>query len=405
MVKVDIERLTYLTEKVVNDEQLSADEAAELEFFLAQDPRLRSQYQERIERKRLNDAMSVYIRAKENWRRKFDQALSRGKVSQIRKRSIPLWQYYSASAAILLFLVAGLFVLVHRHPAHGVPAVPIAKTQDIKPGGNRAVLVLSNGKEILLDSAKTGLLSAQTSAKIDKTDSGQIAITVSSVSREAKGEDVSLNSLATPKGGQYKIVLSDGTKVWLNASSTLRFPSVFAGKERNVSLEGEGYFEVADNKHMPFTVSTEKMNITVLGTRFNIMTYADEPEIKTTVLDGAVKVQSGVNVKVLTPSQQARLQLGGELQILTTPNPDAEIAWKDGQFYFKRADIRTVMRQLARWYNADVEYSGTVTNHTYSASIDRKYNASEILKMLEASGGVHFEVENIENKKKIIVLP
>ncbi len=303
-----------------------------------------------------------------------------------------------AAAAAVLFLVFGLWFYsretsdVRRETAVG------PKVQDIVPGGDKAVLTLADGRKVILDSAENGALTKQGNVTVIKLDGGRLAYQPSS---SPSASALTYNTITTPRGGQYQLVLADGTQVWLNAASSLRFPTAFAGKERRVELTGEGYFEVAHDAATPFHVQVNDMEVQVLGTHFNINSYSDEPFVKTTLLEGSVRVRSGTQEAVLKPGQQAQLQTTSH-KLQTTNNVDVEqvMAWKNGLFVFNRADIETILRQAARWYDVDVEYRGKI-NETFSGGLPRSENISQLLKIFEATGKVNF----IINGKKIMVQP
>jgi ferric-dicitrate binding protein FerR (iron transport regulator) len=193
-------------------------------------------------------------------------------------------------------------------------------------------------------------------------------------------------------------VLADGTKVWLNAASSLRFPAAFAGKERIVELNGEGYFEVAKNASMPFHVRVHDMDVQVLGTHFNINAYTDETAMRTTLLEGSVQVSQGEQTQLLTPGQQAAASQNGQIQLADGVDVEEVMAWKNGMFQFQGADLETILRQAARWYDIDVEYKQRISDR-FSGQISKNVNLSQLLKILELTGKVHFEIEG----RKIIV--
>ena len=197
------------------------------------------------------------------------------------------------------------------------------------------------------------------------------------------------------------MVLADGSKVWLNAASSLRFPAAFTGKERKVELMGEGYFEVAKNASMPFKVEVNGMEVEVLGTHFNINSYNDEPAIRTTLLEGSVKINKNNTTSLLKPGQQAEVNSAGEVRIINDAGIDEAVAWKNGKFQFDRADIYAVMRQIARWYDVDIEYKGAAIRSHFGGTISRNVNLSQVLNMLHLTGEVKCEV----NGKKIMVMP
>ena len=404
MVKANIERFTHLTERAVNDEQLSAEEAAELEAFLSSDPRLRAQYQKRIDRRQLDASMAVFIRAKDNWKNKFDKALSLGNLSRIRKRSIPLWQYYSASAAILIFLVAGWLVTGHRHKIPETPVVPIARAVDIKPGGNRAILTLSDGSSVVLDSARNGVLAQQGNSQVVKLANGQLAYRPetksSSSNNSAAANAVGFNTISTPAGGTYQVNLPDGSKVWLNAASSIHFPTAFTGAQRDVEIAGEAYLEVVKNPGKPFRVRVRDQEVRVLGTSFNITAYSDESSIRTTLIEGAVQVARGARTVRLKPGQQAVGSTGTDRLEVNQANINNVIAWKKGFFSLDNADAETVLRQLSRWYSVEVVREGELPSVHLDGMISRDLNLSEAMGVLETHH-IHCRIE----AHKLIVSP
>lgn len=294
----------------------------------------------------------------------------------------PIWRKISIAAAIAVLAGIGARFyfknpqepfkkVVQKRPLHN----------DILPGGNKAILTLANGKKIVLDNAHTGLLAKQGSTDIAKTKDGQVIYKVLNDTRN--DQNIALNTISTPTGGQYQVVLSDGSKVWLNAASSLRFPAVFKGKTREVEIKGEAYFEVAKNAAMPFIVKTGRTVIEVLGTHFNVMAYRDESFIKTTLLEGSVKVRSGTSINFLKPGQQALLNAQGQTQIIEDVDVDDETAWKNGLFQFKDAGIEAVMRQVERWYNVTINYEGKIPVRQFTGRISRNVKVSELLNMLK----------------------
>jgi transmembrane sensor len=301
------------------------------------------------------------------------------------------WTWWKIAAACLLLLSgAGLSYrwFKERQDIH------IAATQasgDILPGSNKAMLVLGDGSTIDLNKALQGHLSTQSGALVLKADSGQLAY-------QATGGSLSdapvFNTLVTPKGGQYKIVLADGTKVWLNASSSLTFPTAFQGKDRRVTVTGEAYFEVARRPNQPFFVAVSGSTIEVLGTHFNVNAYADEALMATTLLEGAVKV-TGVHggQATLKPGEQAELSETATTVHVMEVDTAAIIAWKNEQFSFNDSDLKEVMKQLSRWYDIDVTYEGTVSAKLLRGNVSRNYPISEVLKMLAFTAGIRYTIE------------
>ena len=305
----------------------------------------------------------------------------------------------AAAAAIIVFLAAGADLFFSNNSnrqaiSENQPTKPI---RDIAPPVSaNAVLTLADGSRIVLDSAGNGSLATQGAASIIKLADGRIAYTANANSVS----EVQYNTLTVPRGSKVmSLVLADGSKVWMNAESSLRYPTAFVGSERKVEITGEAYFEVAKNAAMPFVVKKGDMAVQVLGTHFNVNTYEDEEQMKITLLEGSVNVSQGNNKSLLKPGQQARIQ-NGIMNVTNQVDIEEVMAWKNGLFNFKGDNINTVMRQLARWYDLDVYYEKQVTEKFY-VKMNRNTNVSNVFKILETTGGVHFKIEG----KKIMVMP
>ena len=310
----------------------------------------------------------------------------------------PYWRRLAAAAVILVTLSAGAFFYYAAQNS-------VELAQDIAPGGNKAILTLANGEKIILTDAKNGELSAHGGGVVTKLADGKIVYTV----KPGKSGNATPNSIETPKGGQYQVVLPDGSKVFLNAASVLTYPASFADlKERRVRLKGEAYFEVAKaimkgqgEKHkgerMPFIVETDKQEIKVLGTVFNINSYADEPIAKTTLIEGSVIVKAAGRRELLAPGYQA--STGADGLKINEANMDEVLAWKNGYFMFESEDIATVMRKISRWYNVDVVFEGELPKDGFGGTVSRFSNVSKVLRKLELTNKVHFRIE----ERRIIV--
>lgn len=309
--------------------------------------------------------------------------------TEIEKKTYRLWRRITV-AAMLVFITSICFYLYHTSTDTHKLAVKPHKENRITPGGNKAILTLSNGKRISLTDAKNGLVGLQSGLKIVKKANGQL---IFHADQENQEDHNAFNTIETPFGGQYQIILSDGTKVWLNAATTLRFPSNFSGlKERRLLLNGEAYFEVAHNPNAAFIVSTNNQEIKVFGTHFNVMNYKDEGYTKTTLLEGSVQLSSGGITGMLMPGQQGYLP-SQETKFNIAPVNIAEVtAWKDGLFIFNNTDMYTLMRQISRWYNIEVIYEPNVKNDVFFGEIERKAELNEVLKILEV-GGLHFKLK------------
>ncbi|SDJ21871.1 FecR family protein [Pedobacter sp. ok626] len=323
-------------------------------------------------------------------------------VVPTRKISIGLFKWMAA--AVALFGISVAVYLVNQRPTKPLAIVknrPKLLKNDALPGGDKAILTLANGSQIVLDSAHTGQLAQQGGTIIGKTANGQLVYDATKSTGDSHSTTASLNTITTPRGGQYTVVLPDGTKVWLNAASSLRFPASFTGKERNVELSGEGYFEVAKNAAKPFKVKVNKVEVEVLGTHFNIMAYKDEPKIETILLEGAVKIKNGAAEALLKPGQEALAGQTDTYLKVQQANVEEAMAWKNGYFLFNAENIRSIMRKISRWYDVDIVYVGNVENKDFDGSVSRFKNVSEVLKMLELTDAIHFKVE----EGRIIVMP
>lgn len=290
----------------------------------------------------------------------------------------------AAAAAILLLVSAGLVWLMKSGKTDTVQQPVAAQQNNILPGSNKAVLTLGNGRSISLTDAADGELARQGDTRISKTKEGQLAYEPGTGAAAA-----SRNTIRTPRGGQYRIDLPDGTRAWLNAASSLTFPASFAGlEERSVELSGEAYFEVAADADKPFKVISNGHTVEVLGTHFNVNAYPDEPDTKTTLLEGAVKV----NGSMLKPGQQSVLH-NGKISIRHAET-EAATAWKNGEFIFNGQDFKTVMRMISRWYDVDVVYEYEPKPFRVGGEVSRGRSIAEVLKMLEVAGELKFRIED-----------
>jgi ferric-dicitrate binding protein FerR (iron transport regulator) len=290
-----------------------------------------------------------------------------------------------------LCLSLGGYFLFHHQPKK-----QIARVHDIAPGGNKAILTLADGSMIDLRAAKNGKLAKQGDMVINKNADGQIVYANSE--NNASSQNTGFNIATTPRGGQFQLVLADGTKVWLNAASSIKYPVVFNGNERKVELTGEAYFEVAHDKEKPFRVISNGQEVEVLGTHFNINAYHDEKSAKTTLLEGSVRISSEGKNKMLKPGEQAHFENGDIL--IADVDVNEVVAWKNGFFQFKDDNIRDIMRQLGRWYDVDIKYEGNLPDREFSGTLSRNANLSQMLDILSFKK-IHFRIEG----KTIIVTP
>ena len=289
-------------------------------------------------------------------------------------------------AAAVVIIAAGIYFL--QRPDQNNEKTPMAQAQDILPGSDKATLLLDNGKVVVLgNSGADTAINEQ--VKILRS-SGQV------VYNSSKAGEIVYHTLNVPRKGQYKLTLADGSKVWLNSESSIRYPVSFSGNERKVFVTGETYFEVEKNKSKPFRVVSGDVTIEALGTQFNVNAYSNEPFLSTTLVEGSVMVTKGTTENILKPGQQARLT-ENDFQI-TKVNIDSAVAWKDNKFKFINTPIDAIMRQIERWYDADVEYKDAITLHL-NATIGRDVPVSKLLHIFEETEQVKFKVDG----KKIIV--
>lgn len=320
-----------------------------------------------------------------------------------------------AAAFIVIASITTYFLSSRDSKKQEITAAKTPSKNQIPPGGNKAVLTLANGSQIILDSVQNGILAKQANIDIRKTTGGKIIYNASNPL--GSNTPALYNTIITPRGGQYQVTLSDGTKVWLNAASSLKFPAAFSNNERVVELTGEAYFEVAkltspsvagrEGSRIPFKVITANQTVEVLGTHFNVNSYDDEATINTTLLEGSVKiVQAKTNAsQLLKPGQQAKV--GAKIQISDVDATQA-IAWKNGYFIFSHEDIGSIMRQVSRWYDINIQYEGNVTQEGFVGTISKFKDVAQVLDMLQLTGAVHFKTENDPaepGKKRIIVMP
>lgn len=294
-----------------------------------------------------------------------------------KKRSVN-YKGWAVAASLLIMLTAGTILFFNKYKT--AQNQTIAQEHPIRPGGNKAILVLANGSKVLLTDVATGKIAQQSGSQITKTADGKLVYSANP--NAVKNTLPQYNTMQTPKGGQYQLLLSDGTRVWLNAESSIKYPVSFDSfNERRVELTGEAYFEVAHNKALPFRVVSNKQVIEVLGTHFNVNAYPDEQNTTTTLLEGAVKIIAGDKNATLKPGQEADLTTTFKI---STVDPREAIDWKNGNFRFNEEPLESVMRQIARWYDVKIVYEDeSVKKETIVAVTTRFANLSALLKIME----------------------
>lgn len=316
-------------------------------------------------------------------------------------RIIPIRRWLLAASVLILLGLGSLYV-IHIRGGSQKNNIALIPKKDIAPGGNKAILTLANGSKISLTDASNGTVASQNGVQVTKAANGQLVyvikntgmpITASGAANsENKTAALAFNTIETPKGGQYQVVLPDGSKVWLNAMSSIKFPVSFSSlKERRVELTGEAYFEVEHNKDLPFRVVSGKQVVEVLGTHFNVNAYPDETGIKTTLLKGSVKVTGDSNSAILKPGQQAEFTSS---ITISNVNTDEAVAWKNGYFFFDDEKLQDIMRVVARWYDVKVVFADESTkNETFGALSTRFANISTLLNMMEQTGDARFSID------------
>ncbi len=380
----EISRIAFLLKKS-KDNLLSGEEAIELENWNASNSHNPEPFKKLTDDNIIGDELL-----------EMEKFPLQHHTQKILSKTVPVYhikfiRIAAVAASVLLISFASWFFINEKNIDNNSSQLANQNKTIILPGSNKATLTLANGKIILLDSNnkvnETGNIKA-----INKD--GKILFKVAGNNDETA---TAFNTVTTPKGGQYEVELSDGTQVWLNASSSITFPSAFHGKERNVSVTGEAYFEVAHNAQKPFSVKVRNMNVQVLGTHFNINAYDDESDIKTTLLQGSVKVNNQIT---LSPGQQSQVNGNGIIQVAKSINVESVMAWKNGRFVFNNSDVPTIMRALGKWYDVDIVYKNVTTDERFSANVSRQKTLNEVVKILKLSN-INCSLEG----RKLIVLP
>ncbi|PUZ25072.1 iron dicitrate transport regulator FecR [Chitinophaga parva] len=380
------ERLQYLLQQYFTD-RISREELEELYTAIpgASDEELQTLLDEQFGGMDADESVREV-----DWDRMFHRIVT--PPQEIRRRPFFNIQY-AAAAMLLLALGAGImyWCLERRAPAP-VTAGNTTSTHDAAPGSNKAILTLGDGSQVTLDS--TGHQVLQQGGTAVHQQGGSLAY-----KSENAAAPVTYNTLTTPRGGQFQVALPDGTLVWLNAASSLKYPTAFTGDVREVVLKGEAYFEVAHNAKQPFRVQVNGLEIKDLGTRFNVMAYEDEAAVRTTLVDGAVQVNSAHHEARLKPGEEAVLEtsppgggLGQEAILVRPADLEVALAWKNGEFAFRHTSLHEIMRQVSRWYDVDINYKDDL-NIYLSGNISKNVNVSEVFKMLQLAGNVHFSVD------------
>jgi ferric-dicitrate binding protein FerR (iron transport regulator) len=389
------ERIHYLLEAYISKKANAAEESELMDWVLeaGEDSELKNYVLNIWNQYKAAEDLS-YV----NWDRIYSRIMQPRIVSMQPRVKKMRWARLTAAAVMAVALAAGTYLYFTPRSQKSIATVQQKQNDIAAPSANKAVLTLADGTKIELDSSGNGTLAVQGSVKIVKQSTGEI-----SYAGTAAGK-VNYNTLSVPRGSKpINLMLSDGSRVWINVGSSLTYPTAFAGNERKVTITGEAYFEVVHNEKMPFIVQSGDLKIKDLGTHFNVNTYEDETTERITLLEGSVSVTRNALSELLKPGQQARITNNGtsDIKVLNDVDVDEVMAWKTGKFMFNRnTDIGTIMRQISRWYNVDIEYEGNI-HQRFWGSISKDVNVSQVLKILEATGGVKFKVEG----NKIMVMP
>lgn len=341
---------------------------------------------------------AVFSRILSDQRMVKNNIISPKKPTTILKLSRESWFRYAAVLFVIISL--GIFIFNQQNTHEKTISRASLKLTNQAIDSTKATLTIAGKDVVLLNDTKGGVMTISGNTAVNRTKDGKLAYSTLGNENERRNSIV-YNTLSVPRGGEYQIVLQDGTKVWLNSASSLSFPSEFSGNERKVTLTGEAYFEVAKNKKMPFRVNANGTSVQVLGTHFNISAYKDDEIVKTTLLEGSVSVANKDKQVILKPNQQAIGGISNGSIIVKEANTEEVMAWKNGYFVFEDVDIRTIMKDLVRWYNIEVSYSGKTTSLKFGGTFSRSKDITELLNYLETLGDVHFKKEG----RRVIVMP
>jgi transmembrane sensor len=407
--------IVMLLKKHMNGE-LSLEEQQRLTDWANESPENRSFYNEMTDETAFTNVVIDYYHVVENSKRKQSAAYKAEVVNMYARKQPRRLYYYIATASVLAILVVGAYFFFdtrQKKPTVTQTKPVVPATNEIPPAGDKAILTLSDGRTVTLADANKGMIAKDGAVVISKNKDGEI---VYEHAPSEKAGEALFNSITTPRGGKYKVILPDGSKVWLNAATVLRYPRSFDKEERRVALSGEAYFEVKEEKARPFRVmivATPGFNqtiseIEVLGTHFNVNAYVEEPQVNTTLLEGEIKFSTRIknqrtSSKILSPSQRAVLgKETNDLAVRTAEDPATAIAWVHGKFSFENKDMTSLMRELARWYDIQIQYEGSEqTKVLYTGEVDRMISLAELLSTLQQMGTTRFTIKG----RTVVVKP
>lgn len=307
------------------------------------------------------------------------------------------WRHLTVAASILVVCSIAFYFFQYQETGSGVVRTVPQDEISAMPGGYKAILTLADGKKIRLTSGNAGEVSNARGIVVTKSAKGQLVYRVTGEQESSNG----MNTIETPAGGQYEIILPDRSSVTLNALSSLTFPERFSSNERKVVLVGEGYFKVSKNRSKPFKVSANGQEVEVLGTQFNLNSYRDEPNVVTTLEEGSVRVSTKGGSSVIAPGQQAVTNNSGSTTIKKA-NMSESLAWRNGEMIFEDADLQTIMRQVSRWYNVKVSYEGNININRITGSIGRDANLKTLIRILKGNG-IKIRMEETAHEKTLVI--
>jgi transmembrane sensor len=390
-------RVAGFIHKIREKQPLQPEEQQELEHWLNSSESNKQLFEFLRNREQLTTELEALMQYDENDAvAAIFKALGERSPPAVKKGRMITWRWSVAASLLLLIGVASWFFIRQN----GLVKADPPSTAGIGPGTNKAMLTLEDGEQIMLDTLQTRSLGMQGAARVEQQQ-GRLVYTTGG------NGPVAWNTVTTPRGVQYRLALADGSEVWLNAASSIRYPTSFTGNTREVVITGEAYFSVAQDPAKPFFVMAQNMKVQVVGTEFDVMAYSDEDAIRTTLVNGVVKVsdtsrKGRAQELTLQPGEQAALVHRSGVLRKEKPNLEAVTAWRLGQFRFHETNMAAIMRQIARWYDVRIEYRGAVDNIGFSGRIPRKKNVRELLDILSDTRKVHFE---IAADSTIVVIP
>jgi transmembrane sensor len=393
MMEAERSMINHLIVQRLRGKRLSVDEQKILEDWLA-DPANRAFFDEMSDGDKLLMKFEEYHyfqkAANEGWL-KFVELAGGMKVRSLKPPGG--WQQYMVAASVFFILAIGGFVLFTRKDK--VEPAPKNNSQVlvVPPGKDGAILSLANGEKIVLDDATNGLLAKQGEVQVTKKDG-----VLSYSPEKAEGGKVVYNTLSTPRGRQYQLALPDGSKIWLNASSIVKFPTAFSGSNRRIEVSGEVYLEVAKDTKRPFIISVDGSEVLVYGTSFNINAYSEEGSTKTTLIEGSISVRNGNKTMIVKPGQQVQVK-GENIAVVENADAEAAVAWKNGMIVLDRADIHAMLRSISRWYDVEVEVKGNLVAPGFIGKVPRNLTLNQLLDALEMNSKLKFSLEG----RKVIV--